>query len=183
MCMQDLMKFRPWLFKILRKHNVTDTWTDNVKTVYPATNTVYGGITMMGSSSQYYIPSFMEISPSVSEKKIFEGFLPYMGVAAILVMWPRCGEQTFVPSTQGGSLWNLALIGQVVSEKKITDDGRTPDHGYTISSPMSLWLRLAKKRTFSSFLFTHRYTTDKQAPPPPPLGQQQVCKFIRCKVR
>ena len=33
-----------------------------------------------------YIPSFVEIGPSVLEKKIFEGVLPYMGVAAILVM-------------------------------------------------------------------------------------------------
>ena len=39
------------LFKILRKQNVTDTlsfvrsdgWTDNMKTVYPPTNTVCGG--------------------------------------------------------------------------------------------------------------------------------------------
>ena len=30
--------------------------------------------------------SFVEIGPSVSEKKIFDGFLPYRGVAAILVM-------------------------------------------------------------------------------------------------
>ena len=27
-----------------------------------------------------------EISPPVPEKKIFEGFIPYMGMAAILVM-------------------------------------------------------------------------------------------------
>ena len=44
--------------------------------------------TMMGRSHQCYIPSFMEIGPPVREKKIFEGFLPYMGMAAILVMWP-----------------------------------------------------------------------------------------------
>ena len=30
--------------------------------------------------------SFVEIGPPVLEKKIFEGFLPYMGMAAILVM-------------------------------------------------------------------------------------------------
>ena len=29
---------------------------------------------------------FRKIDPRVPEKKIFEGFLPYMGVAAILVM-------------------------------------------------------------------------------------------------
>ena len=28
----------------------------------------------------------------------------------------------------------------------VDDDGRTPDHGYTISSPTSLRLRLAKNR-------------------------------------
>ena len=42
--------------------------------------------TMMGWSPQCYIPSFVEIGLPVSEKKIFEGFLPYMGVVAILVM-------------------------------------------------------------------------------------------------
>ena len=31
------------------------------------------------------MPSFVEIGPPVLEK-IFEGFLPYMGMAAILVM-------------------------------------------------------------------------------------------------
>ena len=42
--------------------------------------------TMMGRSSKCYIPSFMEIGPLVPVKKIFEGFLPNMGMAAILVM-------------------------------------------------------------------------------------------------
>ena len=54
-------------------------------------------------------------------------------------------QQTFVPPTQGGSTLNLALIGQVVSEKMFEivngqrmDGGLTPEHGYTVSSPMSL---------------------------------------------
>ena len=63
---------------------------------------------MMDRSPRCYIPSFMEIGPPVPEKKIFEGFLPYMGVAAILV-----------PPTQGGSTYNLALTGPAVSEKKM----------------------------------------------------------------
>ena len=41
---------------------------------------------MMGWSPQYYIQSFVEIGLPVPEKKIFEGFLPYLGLAAILVM-------------------------------------------------------------------------------------------------
>ena len=47
MCLQNFMKFHQWSFTILRKQNVTDTRTDgrtdNVKTVYPPTNTVCGG--------------------------------------------------------------------------------------------------------------------------------------------
>ena len=40
---------------------------------------------MMGRSPQCYILTFVEIGPPVSEK-IFEEFLPYMGMAAILVV-------------------------------------------------------------------------------------------------
>ena len=38
---------------------------------------------MMGWSPECYIPSYVEIGPRVPEKKIFEVFLPYMGVVAI----------------------------------------------------------------------------------------------------
>ena len=34
---------------------------------------------MMGWSARCYIPSFVEIGLPVPEKKIFKGFLPYMG--------------------------------------------------------------------------------------------------------
>ena len=46
-----------------------------------------------------------------------------MGVEAILVMWPRPREQTFVPPSHWGSIWNLALIGQAILEKKIFENG------------------------------------------------------------
>ena len=87
---------------------------------------------MMDWSPQCYIPSFVEIGLLVLEKKIFEGFLPYMGVAAILVMSPRCREQNFVPPIQGGSTYNLALIGQAVSEMKMSEHcgRRTTDKPY-----------------------------------------------------
>ena len=42
--------------------------------------------TMKGWRPRCYISSFVEIGPPVPEKKIFERFLPYMGMAAILVM-------------------------------------------------------------------------------------------------
>ena len=75
---------------------------------------------------------FQDHRTSGSGEVDFLRFLPYMGMAAILVMWPGPFIYTFVPPSQGGSTYNLALIGQAVSEEKIfenggrTDDGRTP---------------------------------------------------------
>ena len=42
-----------------------------------------------------------------------------MGMAAILVMWPETFEQTSVPPSRRSSIWNLTLIGPVVSEEKM----------------------------------------------------------------
>ena len=47
-----------------------------------------------------------------------------MGMAAILVMWPGPFEQTFVPPSHRNSIWNLTLIGPVVSEKIFKECGR-----------------------------------------------------------
>ena len=65
-----------------------------------------------------------------------------MGMAAMLVMWPRPFEQFFFPKGPGGCIWNLAAISPVVSEEKsfeIVDerrtDRRTMEPAYTISSP------------------------------------------------
>ena len=81
----------------------------------------------------------MKISPPVLEKKIFKGFYH-------IWKWrPSCSCDL---DAQGGSIENLALIGHAVSEEKTfeivdgrMDDGGTPDHGYPISSPVSLRLR------------------------------------------
>ena len=75
-----------------------------------------------------------------------------MGMAAMLVMWPRPFEQLFFPKGPGGCIWNLVAIGPVVSEEKsfeivdgrrtdgrtdgrTTDGRRTTEPAYTISSP------------------------------------------------
>ena len=47
-----------------------------------------------------------------------------MGMAAFLVMWPGPFEQTFVPLFLGGSIWNMTLIGPVVSEEKMFEECR-----------------------------------------------------------
>ena len=61
-------------------------------------------------------------------EKIFK-WLPYMGMAAILVMWPRPFEQLFFPKGPEDCIWNLVAIGLVVSEEKSFEivDGPTDD--------------------------------------------------------
>ena len=60
-----------------------------------------------------------------------------MDVAAILVMWPRPCEQTFVPPSHWGSIWNLALIGPAILEKKIFEKCEQMDNGGMDDGP---WL-------------------------------------------
>ena len=71
---------------------------------------------MMGWSPGCYIPSFVEIGPPVP-KKSFEGFLPYMVMAAILVMLPASCHQIFISLYLKAFIKILVQIGTVVSEK------------------------------------------------------------------
>ena len=71
-----------------------------------------------------------------SGEEDFLRFLPYMGMAAMLVMRPRSFEQFFFPKGPGGCIWNLVAISPVVSEKSLEIvDGRTTEPAYTMSSP------------------------------------------------
>ena len=40
--------------------------------------------------------------PFDSKEEDFNGFLPHMGVVALLIMWPRPPEQFSFPQTHGG---------------------------------------------------------------------------------
>ena len=57
----------------------------------------------MSLSPKCYIPSFdkNKIGLVGSGEEDFEWFLSYMGVAAIMVMWPGFCDQTFVTPTHG----------------------------------------------------------------------------------
>ena len=72
---------------------------------------------MMGWSPGCYIPRFVDIGLLVPQKKIFKGFLPYMGVSAILVMRPALCYQIFISLYAKAFIQNLVQIGTVVSEK------------------------------------------------------------------
>ena len=96
--------------------------------------------TMINLSLKCYIPSFKAIGLVVLEKKIFEGFLPYMGMVAILAKRPKPFEQIFNISLPGCCIWNLIEIGPAVSEEKLFEkvdnaDDRRWITVYTISSP------------------------------------------------
>ena len=58
----------------------------------------------------------MEIGPPVLEK-ISKGFLPYMGMVAILVMSPASCHQIFISLYLKAFIQNLVQIAKVVSEK------------------------------------------------------------------
>ena len=66
----------------------------------------------------------------------FLRFLPYMGMAAVLVMWPEPFERTFVPPSRRGSIWNLASIDPVVSVEKMFDQRTSgPVNAHLTSGP------------------------------------------------
>ena len=71
---------------------------------------------MKGWSPRCYILSFVEIGLLVPGK-IYEGFLPYMGVVASLVLLPASYHQIFISLYLKAFLQNLVQIGTVVSEK------------------------------------------------------------------
>ena len=117
----------------------------------------------MGPRPQCYIPSHKVIGPLVLEKKVFEGFLPYMGVAAILVMWPGPREQTFIPPPHWGSIWNLASIGPAVLEKKIFENGgRWTDGRRRTDDRPWLYYKLTNEPKGSGELKTKVSWTDTQ---------------------
>ena len=105
-----------------------------------------------------------------SGEEDFLRFLPYMGMAAMLVMWPRPFEILFFPKGPGGCIWNLVAIGPVDSEEKSfeivhgrrKDDGRTMEPACTISSPGAFGsdeLKKLQKLTFFKQIFSTKITS------------------------
>ena len=71
----------------------------------------------MGWSPQCYIPSLVEIGSPILEKKIFKGVLPYMSVAAILVMKQASCHQILISLYMKALIQNFVQFNAVVSEK------------------------------------------------------------------
>ena len=115
-----------------------------------------------------------------------------MGMAAILVMWPGPFIYTFVPPSQGGATYNLALIGQAVSEGKMFKHcwrqrrrqrrQRTPEQGYTISSPCEPDGSYELKRRFSKsvVLFQEVFLFKTPGKSPIPQISEDLCFLFCC---
>ena len=95
-----------------------------------------------------YMPCLVEIGSL--DKEIFEGFLAYMGVAAILSCDHVVVNKPF-PPIQWDYASNLALIGQAVSEEMFeivnVDDRRTdagPGVCYKLAYEPSAQMSLTK---------------------------------------
>ena len=88
-------------------------WTNLVVLEYPMLHTNFQGHRLFGSR----------------EEDFFKRFLPYMGMTAILVMWPGPFEQTFILPSHGGSAWNLASISQAISKEKKFENVNLSDLG------------------------------------------------------
>ena len=116
----------------------------------------------MGWSPRCYIPSFVKIGPPVLEKKVFERVFTIYGRGGHLGHVTKMPRTKFRPppyprrgSIKFGFDWPIgfgeedlwALWRTDDDDGRRTDDGRTPDHEYPISSPMSLRFRWANNWT------------------------------------
>ena len=77
--------------------------------------------------------------PFISWEEDFQKFLPYMGLVAILITWPRSHEQTLIPPSNSGSTFNLVSVSPAVLEvnKKRIPDLRHP--GQRSIDDLDLW--------------------------------------------
>ena len=103
-----------------------------------------------GLLNKHFCKNKIQISPTRQQKLAIFTFFHYKSMGSISChIRSKQKTQLFFPPTCRWCMCNMRTIGPAVLEKKIfeivddgrTDDGRTPEHGYTISSPMSLRLR------------------------------------------
>ena len=62
---------------------------------------------------------FQGHQPTGSGEEDFFRFLPYIGMAAMLIMWPGLFEQLYFPKALVVYIWNLVTISLAVSEEKL----------------------------------------------------------------
>ena len=101
----------------------------------------------MSWSPRCYIPSFLKIGPPVLEK-ILKGFDHIWAWRPSWSCDPDAANKISFPLPKEAPhkiwLWSAQRFWRRRCLKLWTTPTTTPEHWYTISSPMSLWLRWAK---------------------------------------
>ena len=72
-----------------------------------------------------------------------------MGMAAMLVMWSKPSEQTFILLSHGVFTWNVASIGQAVSNEKKFENVNLSDIGPRSMNDLDLWYSYRSMYLFS----------------------------------
>ena len=83
--------------------------------------------------------NFQGQRPFGSTEDDFLRILPYMGMAATLVMWSRPVDQTFVPPFHGGSTYNLASNAKQLLRKRNLKLLNLSDLGPRSMNDLGLW--------------------------------------------
>ena len=110
----------------------------------------------MGWSPRCYIPSFVEISACrFWRRRFLKGFYHIWAWRPSWSCDPDAANKLSfpLPNEAPHKIWlwlakrfqRRRCLKLWTTDGRRTTDGRTPDHGYTISSPLSLRLRWAKK--------------------------------------
>lgn len=112
------LSVKSWpLHKIGQSQPGVIVWIKLVVLAYPVLHTKFHGYCYIGSG---------EVD--------FQRFLPYMDVAAMMVVWSRPFELVFVRKGPGYCIWNSVTIGGVRGDV-VTYCERTTQPAYTISFP------------------------------------------------
>ena len=62
-----------------------------------------------------------------------------MDMAAILVMWHKAFVLTFIPTSNGGSTWNMASIDLAISKEKKFEILNLSDLGQKSTNDLDRW--------------------------------------------
>ena len=95
----------------------------------------------------------------VPEKNTFKGFIPCMGMVAILVIWPGSFEQIFFLPIHECSTWNLASMGLATSQQKMFESINLSDLGQRSNNDLDLWYSYVFMNSLSQLsvpTFSHR---------------------------
>ena len=119
----------------------------------------------MGPKPQCYIPKPKVIGPLAQEKKIFKSFFFTIygsgGYLGHVTQMPRTNFRS--PMEASHEIW-LRLAQRfwrrrslkMVDGRTTTDNGRTTEQAYTISSPMSLTLGSGELIKYITCLYVHK---------------------------